>query len=95
MKVSDAQFYQNELRRNHFCQKIEILQKKFFEIFGPRGGPLGVPHILAPKPKFEKRLDSPKYFAKMGIHAKYEPIPTGSLFCEGYWFEKSPYHFLI
>ena len=51
--------------------------------------------ISGPKPKFEKRLDSPKYFAKMGIHAKFEPIPTGSLFCEGYGFEKSPYHFLI
>ena len=89
MIVSDAQFYQNELRRNHF-------KKNFFEIFGPPGGPpLGVPHISAPKSKFEKRLDSPKYFAKMSIHAKFEPIPTGSLFCEGYGFEKLPYHFLI
>ena len=24
-----------------------------------------------------------------------KPIPTGSLFCEGRGFEKSPYHFLI
>ena len=62
---------------------------------GLGGAPLGVPHISAPEPNFEKRLDSPKYFAKMGIHAKFEPIPTGSLFCEGYRFEKSPYHFLI
>ena len=47
-------------------------------------------HISGPKLKFEKRLDSPKYFAKMGTHAKFEPIPTGSLFREGYRFEKSP-----
>ena len=78
------------------AKKLKFCKKKFFEIFGPRGGgPLGVPHILAPKPKFEKRLDRPKYFAKMSIHAKFKPIPTGSLFCEGYGFEKSPYHFLI
>jgi len=38
---------------------------------------------------------APKYFAKMSIHAKFEPIPTGSLFCEGYGFEKSSHHFLI
>ena len=52
--------------------------KKKIEIFGPQWGLLGVPHISGPKPKFEKRLDSLKYFAKMGIHAKFEPIPTGS-----------------
>ena len=74
MKVSDAQFYQNELRRNHFCQKIKILQKKdFLRFLGLEGAPLGVPHIPAPKPKFEKRLDSPKYLAKLSIHAKFEP----------------------
>ena len=77
------------------AKKLKFWKKKFFEIFGPRGAPLGVPHISGPKPKFEKRLDSPKYFAQMGIHAKFEPIPTGSLFCEGYGFEKSPYRFLI
>ena len=65
-------------------------RKNFFEIFGPQWGLLGVPHISGPKPKFEKRLDSPKYFAIMGIHAKFELIPTGSLFCGGYGFEKSP-----
>ena len=77
------------------AKKLKFCKKNFLRFLGLGGAPLGVPHILAPKPKFEKRLDSPKYFAKMGIHAKFEPIPTGSLFCEGYGFEKSPYHFLI
>ena len=79
------------------AKKLKFWKKKFFwDIWTSGGGAhLGVPHISGPKPKFEKRLDSPKYFAKMSIHAKFEPIPTGSLFCEGYGFEKSPYHFLI
>ena len=71
-------------------KNLSFEKKIFFEIFGPQWGLLGVPHISGPKPKFEKRLDSPKYFAIMGIHAKFELIPTGSLFCGGYGFEKSP-----
>ena len=76
-------------------KKIKFLEKIFFSIFGPPGAPLGVPRISVSKPKFEKRSDGAKYFAIMGIHAKFEPIPIDSLFCEGYRFEKSPYHFLI
>ena len=43
---------------------------------GLGGAPLEVPHISGPKPKFEKRLDSPKYFAKMSIHAKFHQFGT-------------------
>ena len=76
-------------------KKSKFWKKKFLDFLASGGGPLGIPHISDPKLKFEKPLDSPKYFAKMGIHAKFEPIPTGSLICEGYGSEKSPYHFLI
>ena len=72
------------------AKKYWSFENKIFEIFGSWGFPLGVPHISGPKPKFEKPLDSPKYIAIMGIHAKFELIPTGSLFCGGYGFEKSP-----
>ena len=69
------------------AKKYWSFENKILEIFGSWGFPLGVPHISGPKSKFKKRLNSPKYFAKMGTHAKFEPIPTGSLFREGYWFE--------
>ena len=67
--------------RNHSCKKLIFLGLK---------GPPRDTHISGPKPKL-KRLDIPK----IGIHAEFKPIPTGSLFCEGYGFKKSLHHFQI
>ena len=60
----------------------------------PRGGP-GVPHISAPRSKFEKRLDSPTSYPHVTNPAKLCASMTSSLAWRVSGFENGDAHFLI
>ena len=80
----------------HFpLKKMKKLKKKNFKILGPLPGTPGVPHIWAPRPKFQKPLGYPTQNPLKGYHAKFQSIRSSSFLWRRPGYEKVTGHFLL